>query len=478
MKALNKYQRIRASLASAVMTSVWALAVVGATGNVDARASALPRPRAAQAAWEHDELGMFFHFDIEVFDQPYQTVQAGWRKLPPLGSISAKLFNPKRLDTNQWLRVARAMGARYAVFTAKHSSGFLMWPSRLYSYGVRQATWKGGKGDVVRDFMVSCRRYGIAPGLYCSAGNNSWWVLHHGRASFRGGKAIGSAGAVRNFLNMDVRMYTSLWKHAGPLAYMWFDGGVDPLGSRLNGLLRRYEPGAVCFNGPVGAPGGLARWSGNEHGFVNYPNWNMTDTTDDQKDRGPGSPAGHNYIPVEGNVPLRYHFWMWKSDTVKDILPLNTLMKMYLRTVGRGANFIINANIDPDGLVPAPDARRLTEFGAMIRRWFGKSVAETSGRGTALVLQLPHPTEVNFVMIQENIALGQRVRAYRVEGLEHGTWKRLCRGKSVGEKRIQQFAPATVDALRLTVTHMAATPVISRFAAFRIHTLWRFSPEH
>lgn len=432
--------------------------------------AALPVPTAAQVAWQNDELGIFFHFDIEVFDKPYQTIHPRGYALPPLGSISPKLFNPKRLDTNQWLRVARALGAKYAVFTAKHSSGFLMWPSNLYPYGVKQSPWRHGHGDVVKAFITSCKRYGIVPGLYCSAGNNSWWNLHRGHAHFNRGRAVGFAAAVRTFLNMDVRMYKSLWKHAGPLAYMWFDGGVDPLGSRLNGLLKKYEPNAVCFNGPAGAPGGIARWSGNEKGFVAYPNWSTVNTTDDQKDRGPGSPHGKYYIPVEGNVPLRYHFWMWKSDTVKNILPLKTLMRMYLQTVGHGANFIINANIDPAGRVPGPDARRLAEFGATIRKWFGKSLAQTSGRGNTITLKLPHQESINCVMIKEDIARGQRIERYTIDGLKNGSWKPLCGGFSVGEKRIEPFPMSTVTAIRMTITQSAATPMINKLAVFHINS--------
>ena len=54
---------------------------------------------------------------------------------------------------------------------------------------------------------------------------------------------------------------------------------------------------------------------------------------------------------------------------------------MYYGSVGRGCNLILNGNIDRDGLVPEADMKRLKEFGDEIRRRFGKSVAETSGRG-------------------------------------------------------------------------------------------------
>lgn len=429
-----------------------------------------PLPTAAQQTWENDELGMFFHFDIEVFDPYYQVGHPRGQHGPPVGSISPALFNPTRLDTDQWLRVARSMGARYAVFTAKHDSGFLMWQSDLYPYGVRQSPWRDGHGDVVADFLASCRRYGIDPGLYCSAGNNSWWRLHHGDFSVRGGRIRGDAGTIRQLEALDVGMYGQLWRRAGPLRYLWFDGGVDWIGSPIAALVAQLEPDAVCFNGPgMGVPGGLARWSGNEKGYINYPSWDTTNVSDDQHDRGPGDPEGRFWIPVETNIPLRYHSWFWRSDDEDRILSLSELTTDYLLSVGRGGNFIINANIDPDGLVPEADARRFAEFGRTLRAWFGQSLAETAGSGPVLELRLSHPQPIDCVTIMEDIAQGQRIRAYTVEGRgAGGLWRTLCSGESVGHKRVQPFARTSVDAVRLRATRFSGRPVIRKLAVYNI----------
>lgn len=432
----------------------------------------LPRPTPEQAAWQDDELGMFIHFDIEVFDKDYQFAQPRGSDPTPLGDISPAQFNPRRLDTDQWLRAARALGARYAVFTAKHSSGFLMWQSDLYPFGVRQSPWQNGTGDVVRDFMASCLKYGIQPGLYCSAGGHSYWNLHHSPVTYRHGRISGRPDAVQAFVNMDLRMYKSLFKDAGALSYLWLDGGVDPFGDRLAPIIAKFEPRAVCFNGPSnGVPAGLARWSGNEMGYAPYPLWNTVNTTDDQKDRGEGDPNGKYYVPVEANVPLRYHVWIWRADDQDKILSLSALMAMYLKTVGRGANFIINANIDPDGRIPAADAKRLAEFGATIRKWFGKSIAATNGRGEMVELDLKGPRRINFVSIMEDLRQGQRIRRYAVDGRANGRWRELCAGESIGHKRIQQFDPVTVDAVRLRVNESAGEPIIRQLAVYNIHTL-------
>ncbi|MBU6409232.1 MAG: alpha-L-fucosidase [Verrucomicrobia bacterium] len=430
----------------------------------------LPKPTPEQAAWQDAELGMFIHFDIEVFDPAFTHASNKWPGTP-LGAIPAARFNPRKLNTDQWLAVAKALGAKYAVLTAKHGSGFLMWQSDLYPYGVKQSPWENGHGDVVRDFMASCKKYGIEPGIYCSAGGHSWWNLHHPKVAYRHGRISGDPQAVKNFIDMDLSMYRDLFRRTGPLFYIWLDGGVNPFGDQLAPILEQYEPHAVVFNGPAGGlAAGLARWSGNEKGYAPYPLWNTINTSNDQTDRGTGDPAGKFWIPVEGNAPLRYHVWIWKANDANKILSLSSLMTMYLETVGRGANFIVNANIGPDGLIPAPDARRLEEFGATIRRWFGRGIAQTNGVGDVLELRLPRPQAVNFVVIQEDIRQGQRIRSYQVDGLAGGVWTKLCEGQSVGHKRIQQFTRTKVSAIQLRVSDAAAEPVIRFLGVYNIHT--------
>ncbi len=110
---------------------------------------------------------MFFHFDIPIYKPGWDW--RSWRDMP-----TPEMYNPAKLDTDQWMGAAQALGARYAVLVAKHCSGFLQWQSDLYPYGVKQSPWRSNKGDVVRDFVESCRKYGIQPGLYASVSANGY----------------------------------------------------------------------------------------------------------------------------------------------------------------------------------------------------------------------------------------------------------------------------------------------------------------
>lgn len=111
-------------------------------------------------AFRELEYGMFIHYSLSTFDGKEQT---------PGSTTSAEIHNPTALDVDQWIQVAKDAGMKYAVLTAKHSSGFCLWDSKVQ--------WKGKefdydvaaspvKIDIVDEFMAACQKYGIVPGIY------------------------------------------------------------------------------------------------------------------------------------------------------------------------------------------------------------------------------------------------------------------------------------------------------------------------
>ncbi len=171
------------------------------------------------------------------------------------------------------------------------------------------------------------------------------------------------------------------------------------------------------------------------------------------------------------DVPLRgankIHNWFWSPNQDHAVQPTETLVRMYDQSVGRNCNFVIGAVIKPDGTLPEVDAQRLAEFGAEIQRRYGKPVAETKGEGETLELQLSKPAQLDAVMIMEDIARGERVREYIIEGrAPGGEWVQLGTGQSIGHKRIQSFPRQQLAAVRLRFTKSIAPPVIRRLAVF------------
>ena len=82
-------------------------------------------------------------------------------------------FNPSQLSTDLWIEAAKSFGAKFAVLTLGYSSGFLLWPSKTYNYSVKYTKWMRGQGDIVAQFIYSCKRNNLEYGFYYGARNNS-----------------------------------------------------------------------------------------------------------------------------------------------------------------------------------------------------------------------------------------------------------------------------------------------------------------
>lgn len=421
-------------------------------------AAALVKPTAEQAAWQDHELSMFFHFDLPVFTEGGGGNGNNWKSC---GRLDPNLFHPVRLDTDQWMEAAKALGAKHTVFVAKHCSGFVLWQSDAYPYGLKQTKWRGGKGDILRDYMESSRKAGIQPGIYISWPANAYFEVDNGKVNFgQGGDAAKQAAYVQAFEKLINEAYGSY----GPFCEIWFDGSVPPKeegGPDVVSLLTKLQPQAVVFQGPTSS----IRWVGNESGVASDPCWA---TVAKRSDYGAGDPSGTIWMPGECDVPVRNHDWFWQPNAEHKLYSVEQLMDMYYRSVGRNCNLLLNANIDRDGRVPEADLQRYREFAAEIKRRFGQSVAETSGAGDTVTIKLRQPTSVDHVILMEDIRQGERVRAFVVEGLADGVWKTLGQAQCIGHKRIDRFAPARVAEVRLRVTQSIAPPIIRRLAIFDV----------
>jgi alpha-L-fucosidase len=429
---------------------------VGAAGAASAAAALLPtgfriaravpglaRPSAAQAAWQDREIGMFVHFAPNTWqDREYDD------RSTPLAAI-----NPD-IDTDQWVAVAETLGARYIVLVAKHVGGFCLWQTETTAYGIRGTPWRNGRGDVMADLSGSCARRGLGLGVYLSPRDDTFGAGQSGRCA--------TPELQQRYDAVYRRQLAELLTGYGPVMELWLDGSsVVPTGD----LVRRYAPAAMVFQGPQAT----IRWVGNEDGFAPYPAWNALAASDAATGVATalhGDPDGNAWMPLEVDVSLRRPNWFWSTTNHVNILSLDALLEIYYRSVGRGAQLLLNVTPDRTGHVPEPDAERVAEFGSEIRRRFASPLAEADGRGRELILRLPGPRRVDHVVLEEDIAGGERVRAYRLDGRAGGQWTLLGSGSAIGHKRIQPVGPAAVDAVRLVVTASAAEPLIARLAVF------------
>ncbi len=350
-------------------------------------------------------------------------------------------------------------------------NGFLQWQSDLYPYGVKQSSWRNGKGDLIKEFVQSCRRYDIEPCLFFGLRFNAYWEVSQHQVDW--GKGLDKDKQAR-YVKICEAMMTELCTRYGKVAAVWFDGGVrspDQGGPDAQGIVEKYQPQAEFYSNRDRMD---HRWIGNESGYAGYPCWATIDRDkiprpfpQYQKYMEHGDPNGKSWCPGMVDVPLRNHDWFWGPGREHTIYPLNSLVKMYYESVGRNCTLILGITPDRDGLVPDPDFRRIEEFGNEIRRRFGKALAKTKGKGDIVELTLRKPCVIDHVSIMEDIKHGERIRKYVVEAFIGGDkWQQLCDGHSVGHKRIQQFKSTEVAKIRLRCTESVATPRIRELAVY------------
>lgn len=433
-----------------------------------------PVPNIQQLAWQEAELGVLISYDLHVFDG--DKYNQGENRITPIPDY--QIFNPKHLDTDQWIQAAKAAGAKFAVLTVTHETGFALYQSDVNPYCLKAVKWRNGKGDIVKDFVESCRKYGVKPGLYVGIRWNSLLGVHdfqvNGEGEFREKRQ-------EWYKKMCEGIVTELCTNYGELFEIWFDGGADHPDNGAPDVLpivKKYQPNCLFYHNLQLAE---ARWGGSESGTVPYPCWatfpnpySHGGDTNAEKIQllKHGDPNGKYWMPAMSDAPLRgyngRHEWFWEPGDEAHIFPLEDLMNMYYNSVGHNSTLIMGLTPNADGLMPEPDVQRLKEWGNEIKHRFSNPVATTSGKGNKLELRFPKEQLMNHVVIQEDIKNGERIRKYKIEAFVKGKWKIIDEGTCVGQKRIQQIEPVSTDKIRLIVLESIATPQIKNFSVFNV----------
>ena len=450
-----------------------------AKDEVKAPAPLLPLPEQKQVDWQRMETYAFIHFGLNSF------CDREWG----YGDTDPKMFNPKRLDCEQWVKTLIAAGMKGVILTAKHHDGFCLWPFEGNDYNVSKSPWRNGKGNVVKELSEACKKHGLKFAVYLSPWDRS-------RADY------GSPSYV-DYFHSQLR---DLLTNYGPVFEVWFDGANGGDGyyggardkrtidrknyynyPRIYQILDSLQPQAVVFSD--GGPG--CRWVGNEKGFAGETNWAFIpkNTVYPGYPNYPelqfGYPDGDQWTAAECDVSIRPG-WFYHPEEDDKVKSPEQLADLYYRSVGHNATLLLNFPVDRNGLINPIDSANAVNFHKLIQRELGNNLVagmkpkvsnERGGQFKAQALTdgswdtywatsdgvtsaditftFKKAQKMNRIMLQEYIPLGQRVKKFAVEWLDkNGTWKAVEQGEettTIGYKRLLRFLTVETKGLRVRI---------------------------
>ncbi len=446
-----------------------------------------PLPSERQLKWQALEESMFIHFGVNTF------TGVEWGE----GTESPAIFNPTELDCRQWARVAKDAGLRGIVITAKHHDGFCLWPSALTTHSVAQAPWRGGKGDVLKELSTACREAGLGFGVYLSP-----WD--------RNNPKYGSGAEYNQYFASQLR---DVLTHYGPVFEVWFDGacGEGPDGRRqvydwplFVSVVRECQPGAVIFSDA----GPDIRWVGNESGYGCETNWSRLSLSEfhpgipgRNEDLCHGQRDGANWIMAEVDVSIRPGWFFRETETAK-VKSVEDLKKIWLESIGRNCNLLLNVPVDRRGLIADADMASLAGWGSAVRAMTATDIAPAAALSApstrapgaagpfdpkATVDGDPHTyfatddavtngsieyrwtddRRPRLVRIEEAVELGQRVESFVIETMgASDAWTEVARGTTIGARRILELPPTPCRGLRLVIQSSRACPCVARVSIY------------
>ncbi|WP_224996295.1 alpha-L-fucosidase [Cesiribacter sp. SM1] len=455
-----------------------------------------PVPSEAQLDWHEMEMNAFIHFTTNTFTD----LEWGY------GDESPDIFNPSQLDADQWVTTLKEAGFKGVILTVKHHDGFCLWPSKYTEHSVKNSPYKNGQGDVVKEVAEACRQHGLKFGIYLSPWDRN-------RADY------GQASYVAYYRNQLKELFSTY----GPVFEMWFDGanGGDGYygGAREErkidrssyygwpvtlDLVRATQPQpAVLFFSDAGPD---IRWCGNEAGVGGETNWNTisSDTlyagkAGIEKLLNTGSENGAQWIPAEVNTSIRPG-WFYHAREDSLVKSPEKLFEIYLASVGRGSSLLLNIPPDRRGLIHEADIATLKAWRSMLDEAFKTNLAENavatadSYRGNSaayapsqltdgdedtywttddgvksgsIEIQLGKVQTVKYVVLQEYIRLGQRVKSFSVEAWKNQAWVPVAAASTLGYKRILKLnEPVETDKIRIRIKDAKASPLISQVAVY------------
>ena len=447
-----------------------------------------PLPSQAQLDYLEDELATFIHFGPNTFyDQEWGS-----------GQENPKRFNPAKLDAHEWVRVLKETGFKKLILVVKHHDGFVLYQTAHTDYSVKASPWRDGKGDLLLEVSKAATEFDMDMGVYLSPWDAHSPLYHVDREADYNAYYLAQLKEI---------LSNPAYGNAGKFTEVWMDGARGEGAQKVNyefetwfETIRDLQGDCLIFS----TEGTSIRWIGNERGYAGDPLWQKVKPdqlgTEAELDYlQHGDPSGTLFSIGEADVSLRPG-WFYHED--QDPKSLEELVEIYFHSVGRGTPLLLNIPPNQDGLFDEKDIQRLYEFAAYRDTLYREDLALgakvsgpalspdyachhlTDGLETsswASDAELPIQLELDLgalktfdvIELREDLNLGQRIAAFRVQVELDGVWQEFGSGYTVGYKRLLRGSVVEAQKIRVTITEAQALPLLTKISLYKTPTLSR-----
>lgn len=463
-----------------------------------------PVPTERQVLWQEVEYYAFFHYGMNTY-----TGQE-WGN----GNENVNTFAPTAApNPRQWLEAVKAAGMKGGIAVVKHHDGFCLWPTATTTHNCTNSSNSyAQQTNIPRDFAAAAKDLGMKYGFYISPWDrNSYYY-----------------GTDQYVKEVFMKQCDELAQYGDDQFEMWFDGangGSGYYGGRNTTIsvdastyydvpnLRDYIH-SIAPNCVMWGVGEEARWIGNESGYAGETNWCMMDrgASSEAANRNTGQEHGWIWLPGESDAKATSAGWFWHSGQTD--LSAERLFQMYLETVGRNSNLILNIPPDKSGSLPASSVSTLATLGSYLSSRLGTDLAlnadievsETRDNGTnrtydaanmidgdkdtywapndgtvsaTITLSWDTPQTIRYVCLMEYIRKGQRVKGFKIETSTDGaTWTEKASNitqTTIGYKRIIPLNGSTSSSydsgtsakyVKITIEDSRACPLLHTVSVY------------
>ncbi len=414
------------------------------------------------------------------------------------GSEKLSVFNPKKLDTDQWCEVLKKTGSKGIIITAKHHDGFCLFDTKYTDHNVMNTPF--GK-DIVKLLSKTCKKYSLKLGIYLSP-----WDRHE--------KTYGTEEYNDFFCNQ----LTELCKNYGDVFCFWFDGacGEGKNGKkqvydweRYYAIIRKYHPDAV-----INICGPDVRWIGNEGGRVrkseysvipqqkdtneaiaensqhdsNEPETMAKKLDDTDEDLGSRELLSHYsdlvFKPAEADVSINFGWFHTQKlfSYARKKRTAEELAKIFFDSVGGNASMLLNVPPDKNGLINKREIKRLEQFTSLIKEPFRNEIELShisyllkdkterknsvlphlfEGDEIGLCLNFKMPQTVETIFLQEDLSYSQRTESFDIYAETEDGYSLIFSGTVIGSGKIIRLQNAVItDKIIIVPTQTRCEPTI------------------